>query len=511
MGTAGFVALIAVGLRFIGPKGLWLDEALTVSIARLPIPKLLEALRHDGSPPAYYVLLHYWMGLFGTATWTVRALAGVLSAATLPPAWRLGRILGGRRLGVALVIVLACNPFALRYATENRMYSLVVLLSTLAALTLVRCLQGPTLSRLIRFGIICGLLLLTHYWALYLIAAFGAVLLGASLRGPVRTSARLTLVALAGGCLMFVPWAPSFLFQAQHTGTPWSAPASPMMIVNALGQFAGWQDVAGLIVFGIYVGAFVVLGAALGLRGLASTHPGSEALAERIGWGRSLPAGRWVIPAAAVFLIAMLTAMAGGMIAGAAFAFRYASVVLPPVVVLVAIGIVALGRTRAGAATAAAALLGVAVFGTSAGASEILARRTQATQVATQLIADARPGDVVAYCPDQLGPAVSRLLPGGLYTQVTFPRFDDPSRINWVDYAQINAAANPALFARQLLNLAGSHQLWLVWEAGYRTLGQSCQRLRNTLRIARPDWREPVHSQPSTYYEHENLVRFLAD
>ena len=39
---------------------------------------------------------------------------------------------------------------------------------------------------------------------------------------------------------------------------------------------------------------------------------------------------------------------------------------------------------------------------------------------------------------------MSRLLPSRLYTQVTFPRWDDPARINWVDYAQINAATNPA-------------------------------------------------------------------
>ena len=161
--------------------------------------------------------------------------------------------------------------------------------------------------------------------------------------------------------------------------------------------------------------------------------------------------------------------------------------------------------------TVALSWIAVAVFGTAAGASQVSAQRTEATLVAAQLRANARPGDVVAYCPDQLGPAVSRLLPTAAYTQVTFPRFDDPARINWVDYAQVNAAANPAVFARQLLNLAGEHQLWLVWEVGYRTLGKSCEQLRNTLRIARPDWSEAVRSQPGTYYEHENLVRFLAD
>src|SRR5579862_5056857 len=172
--------VVGILVRFTGPRALWLDEALTVNISRLPLLRLFDALRHDGSPPGYYVLLHYWMGLFGTSTRAVRALPAVLSVITLPVAWRLGNAVGGRRVGAALVVVLACNPFAVRYGTENRMYSLVILLATVAFLALVRALQHPSVRRLVSFGVVCGLLLLSHYWALYLVAALGAALLVAS-------------------------------------------------------------------------------------------------------------------------------------------------------------------------------------------------------------------------------------------------------------------------------------------------------------------------------------------
>ena len=45
---------------FYTRSDLWLDEALSVNIARLPLVDLHEALRHDGAPPLYYVLLHFW-------------------------------------------------------------------------------------------------------------------------------------------------------------------------------------------------------------------------------------------------------------------------------------------------------------------------------------------------------------------------------------------------------------------------------------------------------------------
>ncbi len=60
--------LAALVLRFWTTSDLWLDEALTVDIARLPLHDLPSFLRRDGAPPLYYVLLHVWMGWFGRPT-----------------------------------------------------------------------------------------------------------------------------------------------------------------------------------------------------------------------------------------------------------------------------------------------------------------------------------------------------------------------------------------------------------------------------------------------------------
>ena len=118
-----------VALRFRAPAGLWLDEAQSVAIAREPPGSgLVEALRRDGSPPLYYLLLHAWMRLFGDGDPAVRALSGVLSVAALPLAWLAGRRVAGRWAGVAALLITATNPWMVRYATETRMYALLVLL-----------------------------------------------------------------------------------------------------------------------------------------------------------------------------------------------------------------------------------------------------------------------------------------------------------------------------------------------------------------------------------------------
>src|ERR1700682_5270491 len=61
------VGLVVAGgvLRFVTHSSLWLDEALTVTIARRPGSPLFAPPRQDGPPPLYYLVLHFWMELFG--------------------------------------------------------------------------------------------------------------------------------------------------------------------------------------------------------------------------------------------------------------------------------------------------------------------------------------------------------------------------------------------------------------------------------------------------------------
>ena len=116
-------------LRFATRSSLWLDEALTVNIAQLPVGDLVGWLRHDGHPPLYYLLLHVWTDIFGTGDVAVRALSGVFGLLTLPLAWIAGRRRGGRCSGGSRVTFVALSPFAVRYSDEARMYSMVMFLA----------------------------------------------------------------------------------------------------------------------------------------------------------------------------------------------------------------------------------------------------------------------------------------------------------------------------------------------------------------------------------------------
>jgi hypothetical protein len=123
-------------------------------------------------------------------------------------------------------------------------------------------------------------------------------------------------------------------------------------------------------------------------------------------------------------------------------------------------------------------------LGFAGGVRNMTTQRTQAGAVASVLRAEAKPGDLVVYCPDQVGPAVHRLVKPGL-DEVVYPTFARPERVDWVDYRRRLAAADPAAFVRVALERAGLKTLWYVSAPGYITHVGTCERISDAFAAAR--------------------------
>ena len=517
------VVVVAAGivLRFLTHSALWLDEALTVDRARLPVSQIAGSVKHDGAPPLYYYLLHFWMRIFGQSDLATRSLSGVIGVITLPVAWLAGNRLGGRVVAWTTLVLLASAPFAVYYSTEARMYGLVILLTGCGFLALHRSLQEPRPGNLIAVAVVTAALLYTQYWAIYLIGVVGLWLLVTAFLGRRRDRAadraaadaapdaapnwkrqRSALVAVAVGCVLFVPWLPIFVYQSRYTGTPWAAPPNFAAVINAVTGFTANQ------------GSLSTAGTDQG-RLLALVYFAMFALA-LFGIGRSgriieldlrtRPRARGLSIAVAGTLVA---AIAGGILTSSAFAPRYAAVVFLPLLLLVALGTITFLDQRVRLAVVAIAV----VAGLIGSAQNVNTQRTQAPRVAAVINAQAKPGDIIAFCPDQLGPDVYRVIDrSSRFSMVTFPRGTGPQFVDWVNYSKVVHAASAVAFAGKLVAAAqagGGHRIWLVWQPGYQTYGVKCEQLASTL-LEQPhfgghNW---VTNSPRHYYEPMNLTEY---
>jgi 4-amino-4-deoxy-L-arabinose transferase-like glycosyltransferase len=480
-------AVLVVGagvvMRFVTLSELWLDEALSVNISRLPLGDIPDWLRHDGAPPLYYFLLHVWTDVFGTSNLAVRSLSGILSVATLVPMWFAGRRIAGRTGAWIAVLVLASSPYAIGFGSETRMYSLVMLLVTVGYLAVRRLLERPSLGRQAVVALVTALLLYTHYWAFFLIAAVGALLAWAAWRGSdpeQRHAARAGLVALVAGAITFLPWIPTFLYQSENTGTPWGDPIfMTASFAFALRDFAGGEhsEAYALLVVLIAVTIVAVFGRATDRYRIeldVRTRPGVRA-----------EAGIWVAT--------LLLGGAFAFVTRGTFAGRYASILYPLFVLVLVYGVTVFADKRVRAVLLAI----VVIIGLGSGLRAVLADRTEARPVADAIRSGAKPGDVVLYCPDQLGPSVSRLLEGApRLAQLTFPAGDRPELVDWVDYEERRTRINTNTFAQRVLDRTGpDNTIWYVVAVQYRGGNEGrCEAVLRSLSAARPGGRQVVEA-----------------
>jgi mannosyltransferase len=498
LAVAGVIA-VGIALRFVARSDLWADEVLSVNIARLPISDLGAALRHDGAPPLYYVLLHVWMEVFGTGNEAVRSLSGLFGVVALVPAWYAGRRLDERRVAAGLappgartvawaaVLLLAASPFAIRYATEARMYALVMLLVLLGYLALLRVFDRPSWGRLLCLAAVTGLLLSTHYWSFALLAVVGASLVWTAARGapPRRRPAWLALGALAVGALTFLPWVPTLLDQAAHTGTPWGAVATPLgSTAEAVKSFGGNTH---------SVGWALLLVVLLAVFARATDR-------------RHIEVDLWTRPGVRTELAIAFATLGVGLLAarasGTTFEGRYASVMFPLFLLVAAFGT----TVFAGRGVRYAVIGLLLVGGFWGGMSNALRSRTQAFEVADAITRNGHAGDLVVYCPDSIGTDVSRLLPGDV-RQVGMPGFTAPGRIDWTDYADRVDAMEPAATVREIVRRAGPHHtIWLVYTEGTQAVQTKCGTIADALSLLRP--RSSVIEPDPYYFEHQGLYEY---
>lgn len=295
-------------------RAYWIDEALTIGIASHPVGSIPAILRHDGAPPLFYVLLHYWLDLFGSSPVATHSLPLVFSLLTVPAGYWAGRELFGRPAALATAALMATNPFLSWYSTETRMYTLVALLSIVGTTFAWRAVRFRRRRDALGAVLAATALLYTHAWGMYLVGMTALLLLWAALGTGERALQKRILLGGAVALALWLPWVPTFLAQSASSGAPWASAPN-------LGNF--FADPATVI-----GGSIAILVVPLVVAGALGTwwcrRPSNQA--------PTGPAGRTSMPAPYLALTALLTTVVGwiGAQIEPSWTARYLAVIVGP-------------------------------------------------------------------------------------------------------------------------------------------------------------------------------------
>jgi mannosyltransferase len=238
--VAGLLGLVAISflLRYTAIHArYWIDEGLSVGIANHPLTDIPGLLRQDGSPPLYYLLLGVWIRIFGDGEARTHAMSLGFALLCVPMAWAAGRTLFSERAAWFGAVIAAVLPFLTYYAQETRMYTLVVLLSMAMATTFAMVYVQGRRRWMPAFVLSAVALIYTHNWGLFTLAATGLALLPLLRSG--RVPWRDAFIGYGAIALLYAPWLPTLLYQAKHTGAPWSTSPNLLRLPGALGDVLG--------------------------------------------------------------------------------------------------------------------------------------------------------------------------------------------------------------------------------------------------------------------------------
>jgi mannosyltransferase len=212
------LTLLAAVLRLstLDLQSFWYDEAFTpVHVLHGSLSATLRAVSHtENSPPLWYVVEWVDYRLLGSGEFALRLPSALAGIAVVPVTWAIGQIVGGRRAAIASAALVSVNPLFVWYSQEARAYGLFVFTAALSILCFLRLRERPDGRRTAAFAVAGVLALLSHYFAVFMLAAM-AIWLLAEPRTRRACIPALAALALAGIALL-----PLISAQGGH-GTQW--------------------------------------------------------------------------------------------------------------------------------------------------------------------------------------------------------------------------------------------------------------------------------------------------
>ena len=481
--TGGFLLVLILASAYIRTRYIsgqfWMDEAITTGIASHSLSAIPGLLRHDGSPPLFYVLLHFWIRIFGASETATHALSLVFGLLTIPAGYWAGWSLFGRRAGLMAATLFAFSPFLTQYAGETRMYELMGLLGILATAAYVHGFVYRRRRYLILFALCQAAMFYTHAWGMFfaagaLIALIPIWLVSEDRRGLVRDA----VMAFVGAGLLFLPWLPNFVYQATHTGAPWAPPprfGAPVLLSRDL--IGGDRITVALLI------ALVIGLAPLVTRRYRRTREATM---------------MWtliVLPTATLLLAWLASQITP------AFVSRYFAPVLAAILLLAA-----WGCARAGIVGVVAIVLSV-VFVVHV-SSYTPQYKSDMRDVGGEMAPLLHAGDLVISGQPEQVPLMWYYLPNGLRYASTLGAVSDPRYMNWVYALKRLRNANPqATLAPLLASLKPGQRLLFVrpltegaknWQASWTQLVRRRSAQWGAILATDPSLK-PIAWAPHTY------------
>ncbi|MDJ0774552.1 MAG: glycosyltransferase family 39 protein [Mastigocoleus sp. MO_167.B18] len=174
----------------------------------------IDALtKNPEHPPLYYLMMRFWMQLFGSSVTATRSLSAVISLLVFPSIYWLSlELFQSSLVGWVAVAIFTISPFHVLYAQEARQYSLWTVTILLSSASLLRAIgqtkHQNTQLPIFPWGMYALTLALSFYTALFsgFVAVGHGIYVFATQRCRITKTVIAYILASITGVIAFAPW-----------------------------------------------------------------------------------------------------------------------------------------------------------------------------------------------------------------------------------------------------------------------------------------------------------------
>ncbi len=338
------IMIIASAMRFyhLEYQSVWLDEIASITEANPAVrwsDLEITILTSDPHPQLYFILLKSTFLLFGYKIFAARLLSAIIGILGVYSIYLLGKEIKNKKVGLISAFLLAINAFHLYYSQEVRMYGLLLLLTILSFYRMVIFLKNLTYKNAIWYGIFTGLMLLTQFFGLFVLVSQLFILLIIFLKLDKEEKLQFFYKALVSGAVMTVIFLPALHIFIETTKKKYAAfhPTTIEDIKQIFKDFADNSNVLiwiSLLIMAVYF-FFVIKNK------LFKNKEESLIILMLLSW----------------ILISFSVPVLRSYLVTPMIASRYFIVILPPIILIIALGIDKISRTFQIATIAVLALI----------------------------------------------------------------------------------------------------------------------------------------------------------
>ena len=137
-----------------------MDEPFTLFHSQQSISHILDLLKDENNPPIHFILVHYWIKIFGFTTFSVRFSSVLFSSLCAVIIFLIGKNYFSKSVGFFSSIIFSFSTLNIYFSHEVRVYSLFCLLYSLSLFLYLKIILSDSDNRIIFFLFLVNCLLL---------------------------------------------------------------------------------------------------------------------------------------------------------------------------------------------------------------------------------------------------------------------------------------------------------------------------------------------------------------